>query len=440
MKNIVGVRHFSVTFLLVILCAYSAFAANWIQVMPANDGFELLKNSSRSSEKHTQIGNTLIIQSGEVFNDEAIKKSALNSIMVGPGEKLYLITSKDPVILNANFAGTRLVFKEMGFMVLLAGETAAMNLMSKQSDFTRVELLPENQTLLTAPIICNKAVIKAGDQTEKFLSLLDMKVYLNDLNDLVNFKTRVSYVSQAQNALDHCEKIFKDLGYDTRQASFNIGSNRTANLIAEIKGSDEERYGEIIIGGHLDSISPQPKTNAPGADDNGSGSAGVIAMARMLKASGLKPAATIKFILFMGEEQGLYGSKAYVKELNPEARKKIRGVFTLDMIAYDAVQPLSIMLETASFNRPMAENFQELAKNYASFSIQTSFRPYGSDHAPFINVQIPAMLTIESEFATNPNYHQITDLMDSINPALCENIIRLNAAAMFVYGVIPATD
>ncbi|MFZ5949166.1 MAG: M28 family metallopeptidase, partial [Candidatus Rifleibacteriota bacterium] len=169
--------------------------------------------------------------------------------------------------------------------------------------------------------------------------------------------------------------------------------------------------------------------------DNGSGSAGVIALARMLKKSGLQPAATIKFVLFLGEEQGLYGSKGYVKMLSAEEKKQIKAVLNLDMIGFDAVAPLSIMIETNSFNRPMVEKMQELAEKYAEFSIRTSFNAWGSDHAPFLQQKIPAVLTIESEYSSNPNYHQVTDLIESINPDLCANILRLNAATLYFYAL-----
>lgn len=413
-----------------------ATTGQWVQVMPAEQGFELINTSGCGNESYAQVGNMLIIKSGDAFNDVAVKKSPQNIIPLRDGEKLYLINTKDPAILSATFPGARVVYREMGYIIVAAGETAAMNLMSKRSDFTMVEPLPENQQILTPAQMCHKTPSKKNTPVAKFLEKLDMQAFMKDLEALVAFKTRLSYVAPAQQSVAFCENLLKEMGYQTRLAPFRIGSSETHNVIAEIKGTDENA-GEIIIGGHLDSTSQNPRIDAPGADDNGSGAAGVIALARLLKESEIKPAATIKFVLFMGEEQGLYGSKAYVNSLKPEDRKKIRAVLTMDMIGFDVAAPLSIMLETNAFNKPMAEKMLELAKDYASFSIQTSYHAWGSDHAPFLQQQIPAMLTIESEYDSNPNYHKTTDLIDSINPDLCENIMRLNAAAMFVFGVAP---
>lgn len=415
----------------------SAFAADWVQVMPSSAGYELIKKSGSGSEKFTQFGETIIIQGGEIFNDEANKSAPGDSLPVRPGEKLYMVTTKDPAILAATFPGARVVFKGNGFIVLLASETAAMNIIAKSSDFTRVDLLPENQVVLTAPEMASKDAMKTDDEIAAFIDKLDMKAFMADLTELVNFKTRYTYVAPAQQSIDFCQKIFSDMGFKVWQSQFSMGGSTANNLIAEIKGTDEEKFGQILMVGHLDSTSRQPRTNAPGADDNGSGAAGAIAMARLIKDSGLQPAATIKFVLFMGEEQGLYGSKAYVKALTADEKSKIKAVFNLDMIGFDAVAPLSVMIETSSFNRPMVEKMTELAKNYANFSIQISYSPNGSDHAPFLTQKVPAVLTIQSEFDNNPNYHQVTDTMDIINEDLCRNILRMNAAAMYIYGLKP---
>jgi hypothetical protein len=435
MKIFVRTGYIVVFLVSMLVCASAAMAGQWVQLVSSDSGYELLKKSGSGSEKYCQFGEILIISSGDNFNDKILKTDPVNVMPVRPGEKLYLITTKDPAVFNMVFPGTRTVYRDMGFIVLLAGETAAMNLLSKQTDFTRVELLPENRVILSKPLITGITRTKSEDAIAKFISQLDMKAFMSDLNELVEFKTRYSYVAPAQNAIDHCENILKSMGYATSQQPFTIGSSRTNNLVAEIKGTDEDKYGQVLVVGHLDSTSESPRTSAPGADDNGSGAAGVMALARLLHESEIKPAATVKFVLFMGEEQGLYGSKAYVKALSANERPTIKAVFNLDMIGFDAVSPLSVMIETSSFNRPMVEKMQQLALNYADFTIHTSFNAWGSDHAPFLQAKIPAVLTIESEFSSNPNYHKTTDLIKSINQSLCLQILRLNAAALYLYAM-----
>jgi Zn-dependent M28 family amino/carboxypeptidase len=262
-----------------------------------------------------------------------------------------------------------------------------------------------------------------------------MPFFKKDLKELIAFKTRYSYVEGAQKAINYCEKVLADSGYKTEQLPFNIGSTRVSNLKATIAGTDEQKYGQVLIVAHLDSTSNNPKYDAPGADDNGTGSAAVLSIARMFKKAKIKPLATVHFILFLGEEQGLYGSKAYVNNLSAEEKRKIKAVLNMDMIGFDKTPPLSVLLETNSFNRPMAEIIQKLGQKYAEISLRTSYNAWGSDHAPFLQHGIPAVLTIESEFAANPNYHKTTDLFEFVNFDLCLNIIRLNAATAYYYAV-----
>jgi hypothetical protein len=79
------------------------------------------------------------------------------------------------------------------------------------------------------------------------------------------------------------------------------------NVVAEIAGSDPGA-GWVLIGGHLDSWHL-----GTGAEDNGTGAATVLAVAEAMKASGVQPRRTIRFVLFGGEEQGLLGSNSYVR-------------------------------------------------------------------------------------------------------------------------------
>ena len=87
------------------------------------------------------------------------------------------------------------------------------------------------------------------------------------------------------------------------------------NTVAEIRGT-EKPDEVVIIGGHLDSWDL-----GTGATDNGTGSMAVLEAARALQKLGVKPKRTIRFVLFTGEEQGLNGSRAYVKAHASELAK-----------------------------------------------------------------------------------------------------------------------
>ncbi|MGP8252260.1 MAG: M20/M25/M40 family metallo-hydrolase [Terracidiphilus sp.] len=95
------------------------------------------------------------------------------------------------------------------------------------------------------------------------------------------------------------------------------------NVVAEIPGSDPGA-GWVLIGGHLDSWHL-----GTGAEDNGTGAAAVLAVAQAMKATGIRPRRTIRFVLFGGEEQGLLGSNSYVRAHLSEL-DNCAGVFITD--------------------------------------------------------------------------------------------------------------
>jgi carboxypeptidase Q len=94
------------------------------------------------------------------------------------------------------------------------------------------------------------------------------------------------------------------------------GPIKVYNTVGEIPGTDKTRDEVVVVGAHLDSWDL-----GQGATDNGTGSTVVLEAARVLVKSGIKPKRTIRFILFTGEEQGLHGSRAYVKEHADEMKR-----------------------------------------------------------------------------------------------------------------------
>ncbi|WP_315814978.1 M28 family metallopeptidase [Paraflavitalea speifideaquila] len=106
----------------------------------------------------------------------------------------------------------------------------------------------------------------------------------------------------------------------------NSGLIKARNVIATVKGSSLPQE-KIIVGGHLDSWDL-----ATGAIDNGIGSFSVLDMARTFKKLQLKPKRTVEFVMFMGEEQGLLGSKAYVAAATKNKQiDQIRFMLNFDM-------------------------------------------------------------------------------------------------------------
>ncbi|MDH3267455.1 MAG: M20/M25/M40 family metallo-hydrolase, partial [Ignavibacteria bacterium] len=109
---------------------------------------------------------------------------------------------------------------------------------------------------------------------------------------------------------------------------------KTMNIIGLLAGSDSILKNEyLIIGAHLDHVGSQAGLLFPGANDNASGSAAIIQLAKAFKLDNMKPKRSILFVLFASEEQGLYGSKYFVENMKVDTEKVV-AMFNLDCIGY----------------------------------------------------------------------------------------------------------
>ena len=205
-------------------------------------------------------------------------------------------------------------------------------------------------------------------------------------------------------------------------------------MIADKAGSAPAPRKVVIVTGHLDSINVDAGASgvAPGADDNASGSTGVLEIARVFRDHAGRD--DLRFILFGGEEQGLFGSKHYVTQLAPAERSSIRVVVNMDMIGSLNSETPSVLLEGAALSQLAIDGLAEAAANYSGLKVETSLHPFNSDHVSFIDAGIPAVLTIEGADNTNHRVHSASDTVDQINFDLLLDILRMNAA--FVAGAV----
>jgi Zn-dependent M28 family amino/carboxypeptidase len=219
--------------------------------------------------------------------------------------------------------------------------------------------------------------------------------------------------------------------------SFPVNGSTGYNVIAALSGSSrpDDWY---LIGGHYDAVSEDPDW-APGAEDNASGCAGVLEMARVFSSS--PPEATMVFICFSGEEQGLVGSNAHAASLVQSGDDaKVRAVLNMDMIGYTADSDLDCLLETRSVGQSFMDTLAGAATNVTSLRIVTSLFAWGSDHVPYLNGDMAAVLTIENDYASYPGYHSTTDLPQNITIEMGRQVLRMNVAALAELAGVASAD
>jgi Zn-dependent M28 family amino/carboxypeptidase len=171
-----------------------------------------------------------------------------------------------------------------------------------------------------------------------------------------------------------------------------------------------------------------PTASAPGADDNGSGSAGVLELARVLAATAWE--SDVRLILFGGEEQGLHGSRQHVAGLAPADLARIRAVLNMDMVGTRNTAEPAVLLEGAPVSQQLIDDLAAAAATYTGLRVETSLKPFASDHVPFIDAGVPAVLSIEGADSANGNIHTAADTLDHIDLELMQEILRMNLAAL----------
>ncbi len=202
----------------------------------------------------------------------------------------------------------------------------------------------------------------------------------------------------------------------------------------------------LIVGAHYDSrnASLSSTVNTPGAEDNASGCAGVIELARALLPS--QPSRSILFMCYAGEEQGLLGSAAHVQSLIQSGlRSSVDAVVIMDMIGYSADANLEALYESDAIYNPYLLQFGAAAATYVpQLAVVTSTNPFGSDHVPYINAGVRTALAIENDWNDYPHYHRSTDTPANIGPnvqPMGAAILKTNAAVIAeIAGLDHAAD
>jgi len=193
----------------------------------------------------------------------------------------------------------------------------------------------------------------------------------------------------------------------------------------------------IVIGAHYDSRNPSRCDGAlnpqPGANDNASGCAGVIELARVFAQT--QTDRSILFMCFSGEEQGLVGSRRYVEALtNSGEISKVKLMLNMDMIGFDPNGTNTARIESNAVHQSLITELSNAAATYApELNIITSTNPNGgSDHFYFLQAGIPTAFTWENGASIYPHYHQATDIPANMTGAraLAGGILKMNTAVL----------
>jgi len=205
------------------------------------------------------------------------------------------------------------------------------------------------------------------------------------------------------------------------------------NVVAEIPGTDPGLKEELVmLGGHLDSWHA-----ATGATDNAAGCAVMMEAIRILKASGFKPRRTIRIALWSGEEQGLHGSRNYVRNHFTDTAKKVNTADHAKVSAYYNLDNGSgkirgIYLQGNKEAGPIFSKWLEPFKDLGAATV-TINNTGGTDHLAFDAVGIPGFQFIQDPLEYNTRTHHTN--MDTYDHLVPEDLKQAaTIVASFVYN------
>ncbi len=281
---------------------------------------------------------------------------------------------------------------------------------------------------------------RAGDDDRPFVALQITEAVASALLDRSGDE-----LDELQRQLDDGHLHARDVRLDGARARASVTRREEAepvparNVAAYLRGSDPALRDElVVVGAHHDHLGFEPgvgDTVYNGADDNASGTAAVLALARAF-ASGPPPRRSMAFATWSGEERGLLGSRSMVDE-RQLLLDDVVFLLNLDMIGRNPDEPLDVMGDGFS---PGLEDVMETANDGVGVSYALGGTSYSgnSDHAPFFEGGVP-FLHFFSGF--HDQYHQRDDHVELVAFEHMTDVVRLSRnvlSAVADLDVIPA--
>jgi Zn-dependent M28 family amino/carboxypeptidase len=247
-------------------------------------------------------------------------------------------------------------------------------------------------------------------------------------------------------AESYARQVFEGAGLRTFRDPIDEAHGRWANVIGDLPaGCGEEAPPLFVMGAHIDAVE-----GTPGADDNASGVAALLALAERFGAGSCRSGhLTLRFAAFNLEEWGMVGSQHHADGLRAAGRA-VEGMISLEMLGYvDPAGGAQSYPPGLGFGRRKKADFISVVGNRASrrltgqvgaalaegggLPVESISLPGAaallvgaalSDHAPFWRHGIPAVMVGDTAFYRNPHYHRPSDRMETLSLPFLEGVTR----------------
>lgn len=259
---------------------------------------------------------------------------------------------------------------------------------------------------------------------------VDSSNILATLSHLTNYRNRSPMEQTGVDTANWLQASFEDYARqykrnDTATYFVKTGTYYRQPSLVTVIGKDIDAPA-VVIGAHMDTLDGR----MPGAGDDGSGSASIMEMARVMMSMDLPQKRPVYFIWYSAEEQGLVGSQ-YVVEHFVESAIPVKAAIQFDMTGFRNDRDDPTMWVYRDYTDNKLSNFvSRLISYYLGVPVAESSCGYGcSDHASWMEEGIPAAFPCETDFANhNQAIHTSRDTMDRLTPEHMANFTRLGLA------------
>ena len=373
---------------------------------------------------------TLTAQQRALVDRTGLTYEPLFERVVDPAE-FFIVTSDRP-------EGPSIALTSLGQTVSLTenkfvseiGQSTATILERDPSIWTRPVTDQSVVFVYRAPTALSYVLDQLDFPTDSLAELINIDSMAYYIQRLEAFRTRYIYTDSNTATVDWLAQKFLAWGYtDVTLPTFMYSQTVLENVKA-VKQGYAEPDKVIVIGGHFDSITyGQPTTAsqyAPGADDNATGTALTLELARIL--ANIPTRKTIIFMPFNAEEVGLVGSRAAASDFRT-AGTNIELMLNWDMVAHDDLG--SRRLNLSSTRSPLWQIAADAGSRVSNLDIISAAMGSSSDHAGFLEQGFDVINHIEYDF-NYAGWHTDYDHFDSLNMPFYEHVGRMAAATVGV--------
>ncbi|KAF9350140.1 Leucine aminopeptidase 1 [Mortierella sp. AD094] len=279
---------------------------------------------------------------------------------------------------------------------------------------------------LAAP--AKKPLPKTVSQQSKFALYVNQISTANMQSALTTFSKFNNRYYKSQTGVDSAKWLLKQVSDLIATAGGKSDSNvrqfshsfSQFSIIARFEGTNTTlKNSPIVIGAHQDSINARSPTSgrAPGADDDGSGSIGILEVFRALINVGFRPARPVEFHWYAAEEAGLLGSQDIAKDYSNKA-VSVLAMFQNDMTGYAGTKYAEhFAIVTDYVDSELTTLIRLYAKTYGDIAVRDTSCGYGcSDHASWNKYGYRSSFAIEADMSdTNPYIHSSSDDISLVN-------------------------